>query len=356
MALYFLMMSATYARKTGKDIFRRREVVCQHLNGVYKITKFKDDETYKKVVEELAVEGIEITEVQYQSDKVVIRSAYIWLNEKDEKRKAEYAGKRSSASGVIKYLTDDHLFTWDDLAKEKPQPEAETQTAPPVPGPKLADHQAGREVISSFNQMASNLEAMLEENEELKAENSRLLKLHEDDESYIQYMDSEYTASEERLKELKQSLRHLHSATLEQIAEEHPEFPQLYIIAQEMKANPARRQEQYNKLTSRLPKIFAWQSDTGSMVYETHFLRALSDLSREEQDQVIKQIGILSIQGPEYASLHTVKCEMRFPSSPAGCMKSRGAETLRFNWKKDGDVHLYWLYRKGDSRVRQTEA
>jgi len=357
MALYFLTKSPTYAKKTEESINRRREVVCQRLNKNYKIPKNSDGEIHQKVVQELTAEGIEITESQYGSDKVVLRSVYLWLIETDEKKKAELAAKKSPASGVIKYLIEDNLLSWGDFTKEKLfQPEIETQTALPAPGPKLTEHAAGQEVIGNVNLLFTSLETMLEENKLLKEENQQFQKLHEDDESYIRYMDSEYTASEERLKELKQSMRHVHSTTLEQMANEYPEFPQLLIIAQKMKDSPVRRQLQLSKLVGRLPQTFAWQNDTGVMIYETHFLRALSDIRSDEQEQVIKQIGILSIQGPEYASLHTVKCEMRFPSSPAGCMKSRGAETLRFTWKKNGGIHLYWLYRKGDSRVRQTEA
>ncbi len=359
MAHYLLPKSPTYEKKTGDKLNRRRQVVCRYLNDVYKVPKNKDDETFQKIVEELASEGIAISNVQYQSDKVVLRSAYVWLNEKDEKKKTEIAERKSPASGAIKYLLVDNLLSWDDLTKEEPpQPEAEEQAAesPLAPGPKLAAHEAGKEVARNFGLLVASLEDMLGENELLIEENQRLQRQHADDDAYIDYMDSEYAALEERLKEVKQGMRHLHSATLEEIAAEHPEFPQLYVIAQQMKASPARRQKQFNELVGRLPKAFTWPNDSGAMIYETHFLRALSDRGQDEQDQVIKQIGYLVTEGPEYHSLHTRKCEMRLLHSPPDCMSSRGAETLRFTWKKNGDVHVYWLFPKGHSRVRQSEA
>jgi hypothetical protein len=63
----------------------------------------------------------------------------------------------------------------------------------------------------------------------------------------------------------------------------------------------------------------------------------------------------MTLQGHEYTSLHTRKSRMRLPNSPLGCLVSRGADDLRFTWTKNGAVTVHWLYRKGDSRVRQKE-
>src|SRR3989338_6789691 len=115
MALYFLKNSPTYVKRTEKSIFRRREVICQYLNNVFKAGRSKDDEVYEKIGPELATEGIEVTPEKYHGDKVVLRSAFLWLNEKDEKKKAEIAERRSPASGVIKYLAEDNLRSWADL-------------------------------------------------------------------------------------------------------------------------------------------------------------------------------------------------------------------------------------------------
>jgi hypothetical protein len=64
---------------------------------------------------------------------------------------------------------------------------------------------------------------------------------------------------------------------------------------------------------------------------------------------------ILSREGGEYPSLQTRKFKSRLPHSPRECLVSHGADDLRFSWKKNGDITVYWLYRKGDSRVRESE-
>ena len=359
MALYFLEKSPTYVKRIDVGMRRRREAVCHNLNDVYKVPKFQDDKVYEKVVQELADEGIEISNVQYQSDKVALRSAYLWLMEKDEQKKDEMARRESPSKAVIKSLKEDNLLSWDDLTKEEPpQPEAEEQAAetPLAPGPKLAAHEAGKEVANNISSLFTSLEGLLAENDYLREDCQGLRNQHDDYETYLAFVENENAVLQARLDEAKQGMRHVHSIALEELAAEYPEFPELSAIAQRLKKGPGRRQDNVSKLMALLPKSFSWPNNNGAMVYEQHFLEALAELRPEEQEQVIKQIGCLANEGPEYHSLHTVKCEMRLPFSPAGCFKSRGAETLRFTWKKNSSVHIHWLYRKGDSRVRETEA
>lgn len=108
-------------------------------------------------------------------------------------------------------------------------------------------------------------------------------------------------------------------------------------------------------LKRSLPQTFSWANDSGTIEYKQHFLRALVLLSKDEREQVVGQLGYLASQGPEYASLHMRKSKIRMPYTPENCMVSRGADDLRFTWKKNGSITVYWLYRKGDSRVRQSE-
>jgi len=105
-----------------------------------------------------------------------------------------------------------------------------------------------------------------------------------------------------------------------------------------------------------LPKTFQWPNDSGRIEYEQHFFDAFWGLTAEEQRRVIDQLHTLATQGPEYPSLHTRKPEMRLPHSPLGCLVSRGAQELRFTWAKNATIVVCWLYRKGDSRVRQNSA
>lgn len=376
MAVYFLERSTTYRQQISTEVYRRREIVCQYLKDDYKVRKFKDDEAYQSIVSELATDNIAITLSTYQADKVLLRRAYLWLTA-NEAEKVKFTNTNSPSGNVgINCLIKDGIRTWADLKLEDTTSPAFQEAPAPEPSPvpelslvpsqlfrlKLFECRAAQEVVETFSQLVEKLEVMLTENEKLKVEIARLSEENEqqshqteDFETYIQFVENENATLEERLKTIREGMRHLHSASLEEIAEQHPEFPELLTIAQRMKERPNRRQEQINKVLGRLPQTFVWANDSDSIRYEQHFLRSLSELKPNEQEQVIRQLEILAQQGSEQASLHTNKSWTRLPYSPTGCLVSRGADDLRFTWKKNGEIIVYWLYRKGDTRVRQTE-
>lgn len=361
MALYFLEASPTYRKQISNKIYRRREVVCKHLKDNYKAGKHRDEEVYQTIASELTSEGIEISESEYRTDKVLIRTAYLWLISTEEEKQRIIGVSSGGALTGVNRLIKDGMTTWADLKLENARtPEA--ATVPHPPRLQLSEYQAGREVVETFTQLAEKLEVMLAENERLKEEVNRLTEeageksgVEEDFETYIRFVESENAALEERVRAAKEGMRHLHSASLGEIAEQHPEFPELFVIAQKMKQGQSKRQELIERLQGRLPQIFTWANDTGSIKFERHFLRAFAELTQEEQEQVIRQMEAFAQQGPEQASLHTRKSSMRLPYSPQGCMTSRGASDLRFTWKKNDSITIYWLFRKGDTRVRQVE-
>lgn len=362
MALNFLIKSPTYASKTKDEILKRRQAICQQLNDSYKAGKNKNEKIFKLITNELASEGAEITKNQYHGDKVIFRSVFLWLKERDESKKEELAKKSPQARGVIKYLQADNINFWSDLKLDEVPavPPAEIAEEPVDPylalKQKLAGHQAVGKVLSSAYQLLADLDPLIAENENLKEELQGLLISQKDYEPFLQFVEEENAALEERLREAKDNMRHAHSAALEEIATEHPEYPELFIIAQKLKQSPAQWQVQFNNLTAQLPQTFTWRNDTGSMVYGRHFLGRLAKLQQYEQDQVIKQVKNLSAEGPEYHSLETRKNEPRLPFSPAGCMSSRGSDVWRFSWKKNGGITIHALYRKSDTRLRQSEA
>ena len=363
MAVYFLAKSQTYVEQTEIRIYRRREVVCKHLKDDYRAKRNADLAIYREVARELAAEEIEISQSAYQADKAIIRSVDLWLTAgTNEKRKEVYNRVSSSTRTGITCLQKNGIRNWSDLGFGAAPTEDGTEDTPPPERLKLADLQAGKQVVEIAAQLMGALQAMVNENELLKreyaaivAENAEIKERMSQSEEYNVYADGENAALEERLRRLEESVRTIHAATLEEIAEKNPKFPQLLTIAEEMKTDVGIRQARIRELEKRLPQTFGWASDSGKIEYKPTFLKALADLTKEEQTQVVLQLETLALQGPEYASLHTRKSKMRLPHSPLGCFVSRGANDLRFTWIKNGIVVLHWLYRKGDTRVKQTE-
>ncbi len=372
MAVYFLEKSPTYKQQTSPEIYRRREVVAQFMQDNYKVRKFADEETLQQVVAKLSEDKIEITKSTYQADKVLLRTAYLWLVATNETEKERLAGVNSPSAVVgLNCLRKDGILSWEQLGYGSPKEEADAEeeevvTVPVTPPRlKLADFQAGQNVLATFSELVSGLEDMLAENEALKCEVTRLTVEAEplknraaDDQRYIELVESELTTFENKVRELREAVRKAqssaHADTLETIAEQHPEIPQLTIIVQKLR-EVRGRQDKTAELIVRLPTSFTWLNDKGVIEYRDQFLKALEGLRVEEQEQVVGQLVMLATQGPEYASLHTRKTAIRLPYSPPDCLVSRGADDLRFSWKKNGHITVYWLFRKGDSRVRYSE-
>lgn len=373
MALYFPALSPIYRQATGPNEFRRRQVVSEHLKNDYKAGSSRDEELFKSIQATLASEGITITPRKYQDDKAVLRAAYLWLRlprDSESERALVLKKATSLATPLVECLQQNGIWQWSDILRlsssspAQAEPQATSQLPPSAARVKLQESRAGEETTALINELIPRLEDILGENsvikneaERLGAECTRLSGELRDAEAYIRVIEQENTALEERLRDAKGHLRHAHGLTLEEIALYHPEAPQLLILAQQLKETANRRQEEFQQLLSRLPQKFTWANDLGKMVYDEQFLHALAEVTQEEQEQMVRQLGTLSAQGAEYASLHTRKSEMRLPYSPRDCLVSRGADNLRFTWsKKNNDVVVHWLYRKGDSRVRHSGA
>lgn len=354
MAEYFLAKSESYKRSTDPTIFRRREIVCAHLNEKYKVTKFQDDRIFRQVKKEAAAEGIEVSTFTFQADKVFLRTAFLYLTGgESEKAKILEQLKRVPHGGAgVKCLVQDGIHTWTDLQK----PSVQELSAPPLPVPVTP---AGQRLKGILESAISEFERVLEENDALRQENEELTRqlamAAEANQDYITLLEEENQSLEERLRQAKESVRLAQATTLDRIAEENPDLPQLTVLAQQLRERKAPGGE-FQELLAQLPTTFNWLQESGKIVYKDRFLKELAKVNREERGQMVKQLHNLATQGSEYAALHTRKSWMRLPFSPPECLVSRGADDLRFTWKKNSDVEIFWLYRKGDARVRQSES
>jgi hypothetical protein len=355
MAKYLLSNSPTYMSKTDPAVIRRREVVCRHLNDRYRITKRMgknlDKEELKRIQEELAEEGIGISYGIYQQDKKFIRIFHeLQMEANDTKREKKIAEANESVIGrkAIRYLfTDDHSVA--HIQRSSSAAESLPLKTEVVAEEVVATGRGPAERLQELMFDATSImNQLLKENEELHSENSSLA-------DYVAFVDQYNANLEDQLRSAMDGIKSVHGSTLDEIARQNPGFPQLTVIAQQLKERQARRKQEMDELLNSLPKEFSWNSDVGNIIYQDHFLKALVEIQKNERAQVVKQLHILSREGPEYGSLNTKKTIQRLPYSPQGCFASRGSDEWRFTWLKNCDLTVYYLYRKSDTRIHQAE-
>lgn len=363
MAVYFLERSQTYRAKSSREVYRRREIVAKHLKDDYKAGKFREQQVFEAAKKELTREGIELTFKHFRSDKLILRNAFLFLKASDEAERKKIRTKSSVTGGSfgINCLVKDGIFTWEQLMSEKvaaPTP-PKAVVLPVIP----SEASPSARVRGRLADILDDMEQMLTENDELRRQAERFAEEKRglegqlaDDQAYIQLAEAELEALQKLLDSARGNIKIAHGRTLEQIALENPEFPDLLKIAQQLRDTPGRKRKRLEELRRLLPATFKWQNDEGQFTYQEPFLRALGDLTEDERNQSLKQLENFAKYGPEYAALNTKKSGVRKPYTPLEHFTSRGAAELRFTWTKNGGVTVHWLYRRGDSRVRYAEA
>lgn len=360
MADYFLRFSKSYCAGTRADINKRREVVCQHLNAQYKAGRHREKLVFAAVQTQLKSAGVTITMPQYHTDKVVLLSAFRFLSAesavKQEAVLEDFKAKKNRLGvSVAAHLMTDGIRSWADIEKLKtPPPPLPTPVAVPTRVPSPVPAESSPESFESI--IKTNLSSLLSGLDRFLEEIERLRKKTSGDEEYIALLEEEVASQDGHVKDLLAKLKTADAATLEEIAVRNPGFPRLYEIAQEMKESAAKRKTDAEALRRILPSSFLWLSEKGNIEYQDIFLVELGALGTEDQERLVKQLKTLAAQGPMYASLDTRKYTFsRIPFTPYDCFSSRGSDELRFSWKKNGAVTVYWLWRKGDKRVSSNE-
>lgn len=346
MAENFLGFSKSYVNGTRKDLLRRREVVGRHLKDNCTAGRNKDKAVFAAVKAELHEEGVGITKAQYNSDKLVLRSAFLFLTAEtpadQDKLLADFKRtKNIPGLSAVNHLIEDGIRNFGDVERLK----ASSVEEAPAPAPTSQETPQAA-LKRQANALVDIFEAVLAENAQLKS-----------DADYMKMLEDEVRNLETRTRELRILLKTADATTLEQIAERNPEFPQLFAIVQTMKKKAARRPQDIEALRKGLPKTFNWPNERGGNIeYKDPFLTELAALEKAHQERVIKQVGVLATHGPWYGSLDTSKYPVRrVPFTPRDCFGSRASDDLRFSWKKNGAVTIYWLWRKSDKRVTVSE-
>lgn len=373
MARDFLALSQTYCSKTDPVLRRRRGAVVAKLKASYKATKGRDDELLREIQKEFsgAEAGGTIELEEYEETKRLYRGLYRWLCTADRaERENALANVRKVAQPVIECLQADGITAWADVLRLSGVPDEEGAEDAEEPVRVFAQtvranartSEAGRILAEQVAELFSALDSVLSENEEFKAEVARLgqendeLRRDASEVKALAELAEERAASfEAQLRTAKDSIRLALRANIETLAREHPEISELTTAAERLKKPAARIGAE--AIESQLPQNFSWKSDQGRIAYKESFLREILRLPREEQQQVVRHIGMLAEHGPEHGSLHTRKYRHGgIPFSPVPCWASRGADDLRFSWVKNGDLAVYWLWRRGDTRIRQSES
>jgi hypothetical protein len=117
------------------------------------------------------------------------------------------------------------------------------------------------------------------------------------------------------------------------------------------------RQEEERDGLLVLPQKFSWLNQEGIVVYSREFMREYRDLlTVRERWQLLDQLLVLCSRGPRDPALNTRKYDQDVPYSPKPCLVSYGAPWTRFSHGQDkGVLTLYWLWRKGNKRVKISE-
>jgi hypothetical protein len=362
MAINVLEKSETYVRQTEAAVRKRRDIICKYLKDNYKVTRGQDADVLAKIKAELESEGLEpVTDSLYETEKALLRSVYTWLTG-DSEKSSIYSKASSAAKKIIDAFGTDNLKRWTDLGLGEALSDESAEDAKPA-RLKLEELTGGAELLGHLTAIGESVSRTVEENELLIEENKRVTALNDelterinDVEEYNRYADEEITTLSDKLRGAHDNMRAVMESNLEQIADKYPEYPELAEIARKIGSGKGQRQQKLNELIARLPQDFKWQNDSGKVAYEQPFVKALGDLTADEQNQLIAQLEILATQGLEYASLHTRKIKYRLPNSPLNCFQSRVADHIRFTWTKNGKLTIHFLFRKGDSRVRQVES
>lgn len=358
MADYFLRFSRSYSAGTRADIFKRRGVVCQHLNRQYKAGRHRENLVFAAVQAQLKSAGMTITTGQYHSDKIVLLSAFRFVsagNTMKQQAVLEHfnANKNKLGASVAAHLMADEIYCWADIEKLKtpppPPPTALAEAPAPIPAPAPPESSPESIIKTNLSSLLSGFDGVIEEIERLRKKTSN-------DEEYIALLEAEIESLGSHVRDLLAKLKTADATTLEEIAGRNPDFPRLYAVAQEMKESTAKRKIDAEAWRKTLPASFAWLSEKGKIEYRETFLVELATLGTEDQERVVKQLNTFATQGPTYPSLDTSKYTFsRIPFTPYGCFSSRGSDELRFSWKKNGAITVYWLWRKGDKRVTSNE-
>lgn len=200
-------------------------------------------------------------------------------------------------------------------------------------------------------QLEKNLEEMgrlvrliLEENARIETEKEGL-RMEKDD-------------LQKKLREANLRLEERTLEDLESLAEALPQFPAIYSAVQSAKGVVRAREA---GAPEGCPKTC--RSSRGvPFDYTRNFLDSFYGFQETEQRQIAKAIRHLDEQGHGHAALRSKRLRQSLPCAPAEAWWSRASDELRFIWdrvQQGGQtvaIRLYGVYRKGDSRLSQTEA
>jgi hypothetical protein len=336
-AINFLEYSRSYRRDTSPEIRQRREIIVTFLTDEYKIPRNK----VSAILSRLRSHGYPgMKQHSVMSDVATIRTAYLFLTGNEEtRRKIEEQVRRKIPTARGAYLLrEDGIARWDEilkLAEEQPIAGAggagePVATANDVIGEHAEDllvlgHDDLLRVREALRKVLGDYEAVATENSQLKDELEKLRLRH--------------AALEKTHDAMKQ-------ARLAEIATLYPEFPALFKLAEHIGEH--ERKKNGTTEPPPLPQTSPAHQNV-PMTYHSHFIAKFDKSTRDEREQVVKALTLLTTQGASHNSLDTEPFIGKLPHVPQGCVVSRGSRELRIVWKKlPASIEVFALARHQD--------
>ncbi len=340
-------------------LFGRRTMVVGYLDNYYQIPRGMTEQIETK----MRAAGMDVTVNMVRTDASTYRNAYLFLTlDPPAAKKIELKLKGRMGGYGIDVLVKLGIRRWKDLPSERKKRHAELKTkavaviaaapagvsAPPSPP------SAPRKTLETWAELYADLtlrvgnlarcvaliptiEARMKTGHGAQAmsEIERLRAEVRDLELALDQSTGEVTRLQRDVERLTAELARTDSSNLLLIATRHPQYPNLYAIAQTIATDLRQSGKAHEELLARLPGGFSWsQSDKGTMIYAKDFLTSCAALGETEQAQVIEGLGILSREGnANKLKSRRMKSDERIGSSVGRSMVS-GLGKERFVWKR----------------------
>ncbi len=371
MAVNFLEKVDLYVRRSSPSVLKRRARVVSWLSNVYKARRGGMADITADVSRHISQE---VKQSSISSDVAIYRYAYLYLANPASHRKIGQMlidQPEMGALAGVRALKEAGIEKWEQLKlEERGQAEARIPiitdlTKVKVPIGLMSATQAVIEAVGQLQKFSPQLGGLVET---LVASSARLVDervllveeiqtLRSEAETHRQDLNS----LQERLQTLQDAIDQTHIDQLRRMAASHPDRPEIGKIAEDLERERAKQQETLLSIEPRLPHAYDWKKEgSGPVIYEKTFLNALTRLAEDEVTQVVKALKQLCECGPAYPALQSKRVVQEIiPYTPSRAMFSRAASDLRFTWQRAGApvsvLTIYWLYRRGDSRIQQRE-
>lgn len=335
-----------YVDRTDSEILRRRQIVVEHMKDNYTLPRGGNIKA-TAAVKQAKCRGA--NKMNIGADTVLYRLAFRYLNGNEEERKKidSQIEKRVPGTGAIRLLLASSITTWAEVMRLVQEKEKPIQPGPE--GEKEEDNL--KRLDGAVKELRNTVNSLLAERaQQFVVERENLLQI-------VKRLEEENSSLREALAKTQRLLEERTVREIEVLAQSLPLFPAVFSVIQEVKATMKAR---HTKVPEGFPRVCRSCSGV-PFEYTEQFLKQFYSLQEGEQKQVAKALRHLDEQGFGHMALRSQKFHQSLPGVPAEAWWSRASDELRFVWDrvlKNGEtkaVRVYGVFRKGDTRLSQSE-